>query len=65
MSEIAESDHEGQIIEPKIILSQAIIEKSVSGLCRIGASYGYSTLEANEQEIQELVDVNKDSATNG
>ena len=64
-----EEGEEEQIINPKIILTQGIIEQSLSGMCRIGASYGFSTMivdpEETEDKIEELVDVNEKSPTLG
>lgn len=50
-----------------MILTQQVIEVGLSGTCRIGASYGFSTLiiTDNEDKIEELVDVNEGSPTFG
>ena len=66
-SEQEEEEEEEQIEDPIVILTQKIIEESLSGMCRIGASYGFSTLNVTDtdEKVEELVDVNQKSPTFG
>ena len=67
MSDAEDNKPEEEQVEPKIILTNQMIQESLSALYRIpdGSSYSYSQLvvEEKDPQIQCLTDVNDKSVT--